>query len=339
MPYEVVLDSYNVDSVVTGFAGFFGTKVIDERSERKLEIPRAHGKGVIRAVDFRDGLSMLIFDCFLRKDLKIRYRTKDLQPLRLIFCVRNDFKHIIQADRMQYQLTNLLGSMVSGTRQNDQVFLIPAEKEIHYYCIEIDRKRYNQKVGNTISTLPVELRDVFSDTEGVRPFLYQGHFSLTIAQCIQNMSTTVYQGLVKRIYMESQTLEIMAMQVKQYIDDLAPSTRQSVLRKRDMELIIEARNRLLADLINPPTIRELAHLTGTNENKLKKGFRILYNTSINKLLQNERLSKAKLLIAEQSYPIREIARMVGYRHSGHFTAKFKKRFGCLPKDYIKSMTV
>jgi AraC-like DNA-binding protein len=127
------------------------------------------------------------------------------------------------------------------------------------------------------------------------------------------------------------------MQLKQYIDDMAPSKKQQVLRKKDMELIIEARNRLLADLIKPPTIRELAKLTGTNENKLKKGFRLLYNTSINKLLQNERLSKAKLLIAEEAYPIKEIARMVGYRHSGHFTSKFKKRFGVLPKEYIKTM--
>jgi AraC-like DNA-binding protein len=129
----------------------------------------------------------------------------------------------------------------------------------------------------------------------------------------------------------------MAMQIRQYIDDMAPSSKQSVLRKRDMELIIEARNRLLADLIKPPTIKELAQITGTNENKLKKGFRLLYNTSINKLLQNERLSKAKLLIAEETYPIKEIARMVGYKHSGHFTAKFKKKFGVLPKEYIKTM--
>jgi AraC family transcriptional regulator, transcriptional activator of the genes for pyochelin and ferripyochelin receptors len=252
--------------------------------------------------------------------------------------VESDFKHVIKADRMQYQLTNLLGSMVSGSKRNEQVFLIPAEKTVYYYCIEIDRKKYHRKLtGALISTLPKELQDVFLDFEGARPFLYQGHYSLTIAQCIQNIRKSEYQGLVRRVYLESQTLEIMAMQVKQFIDDLEPSKKQSVLRKRDMELIIEARNRLLANLIDPPTIKELAKLTGTNENKLKKGFRLLYNTSINKLLQNERLSKAKLLIAEESYPIREVARMVGYRHSGHFTSKFKKRFGVLPKEYIKAM--
>ena len=39
-------------------------------------------------------------------------------------------------------------------------------------------------------------------------------------------------------------------------------------------------------------------MMGTNENKLKAGFRLLYDKSINKLLQDESLSKAKLLMAE-----------------------------------------
>jgi AraC-like DNA-binding protein len=104
-----------------------------------------------------------------------------------------------------------------------------------------------------------------------------------------------------------------------------------------LELIIDARNKLLSNLIDPPNIKELAMYVGLNENKLKKGFMLMYKTTINKLLQNERLSKAKLLIAEEIYPIKDIARMVGYKHSGHFTSKFKKQFGVLPKDYIKTM--
>lgn len=337
MSNEVVFSSRNVHSVIAGFAEHFKTKVRHEKAEHYIRIPKADGEGFIAGLDFLDGISILIFSCHLKKDLTLRYKCDGIQPLKLIFCVENDLKHIIKEDRMQYQLTYLLGSMVSGRVMNDQVFLIPSEKQIYYYCIEIDRQRYMPKMAPALNALPAELKDLFADETGSRAFLYQGHYSLTIAQCIQNIRNNEYQGLVRRVYMESQTLEILAMQIKQFIDDLEPSGRQSVLRKRDMELIIEARNRLLSNLIKPPTIRELALLTGTNENKLKKGFRLLYNTSINKLLQNERLSRAKLLIAEEAYPIKEIARMVGYKHSGHFTAKFKKKFGVLPKEYIKTM--
>ncbi len=337
MAHEITFKDSKIDTILDGFAEYFGTKVLSEKAEHYIKIPRSDGEGFVGGLDFHDGISVFVFSCHLKKDLVLRYKCSGSQPLRLLFCVENDFKHVIKEDRMQYQLTYLLGSMVTGTVNKEQMFMIPSEKQIYYYYIEIDRKKYNAKIAHSISSLPEELRDVMSDLEGIRAFLYQGHYSLTIAQCIQNIKNNEYKGLVRRVYIESQTLEIMAMQIKQYVDDLAPSKKQSVLRKRDMELIIEARNRLLSNLIKPPTIKELALLTGTNENKLKKGFRLLYNTSINKLLQNERLSKAKLLIAEEAYPIKEIAKMVGYKHSGHFTSKFKKKFGVLPKEYIKSM--
>lgn len=337
MSKEVTFNSSDPISIVQAFAKFLNTKVIDEKAEHRVYIPPAYGEGFIGGIDFKDGLGMLIFNCRFKQDMVLKYFPGEYQPLRLIFCVENDFKHVIKGDRIQYQLNYLLGSMVSGSRKNEQVFVFSADKQIYFYSIEINRKKYMQKIEEAVKTLPEELRSVFHDVNCKHSFLYQSPYSLTIAACIQNIKNSEYKGLVRRIFLESQTLEIMAMQIKQYLDDMEPSRQQSILRKKDMELIIEARNRLLADIISPPTIQELARLTGTNENKLKKGFKILYNTSINKLLQDERLSKAKLLIAEQNYPIKEIAAMVGYKHAGHFTAKFKKKFGVLPTDYIKSM--
>jgi AraC family transcriptional regulator, transcriptional activator of the genes for pyochelin and ferripyochelin receptors len=339
MPYEIVLDSFQVDAAVSRFAAFFSVPVTDDGAGKKIVIPRVFGKGVIRVVDFSDGVSVLMYDCLLKQDMKIRYRVTDVQPLRLIFCVKGDLRHLIKADRMQYQLSNFFGSMVSGTRHHEQEFMIPGNREVNYYVIGIDRKRYVKKNSSTLAALPADLREVFTDTESTHPFLYQVHYSQTIAQCIQNINATHYRGLVRRVYLESQIHEMLALQVKQYADDLSPGARRKLQGKRDTERIIEARNRLLANLMDPPKLRELAKLSGTKENKLKRGFHVLYSTSVNKLLQNERLSRAKLLIAEQNYPIKEIARMVGYNHSGHFTAKFKKRFGCLPKDYIKSMII
>jgi AraC family transcriptional activator of pyochelin receptor len=335
---EISFSSYNPDHVVDTLGRVFKSKVVSNGAEMTVKVPASFGDGFIGGIDFKDGLAMLVFNCRFKEDIVLKYDSAAFQPLRLIFCVENEFIHAIKDDRIQYQINYLLGSMVSGTRRNEQVFHLPAEKQIYYYSIEIDRKRYNQKIGKTIlNSLPDELKEVFSDVESQRAFLYQSNYSLSIAECIQNIRQTEHSGLVRRVFIESQTLEILAMHIKQYMDDLEPSKKQSILRKKDIELIIAARNSLVANLINPPTIKELARLTATNEDKLKKGFRHLYNTSINKLLQDQRLSKAKLLIAEKQYPIKTIAEMVGYKHAGHFTSKFKTKYGVLPKDYLKTI--
>jgi len=337
MPQEIVIHSDEILDAISILSSHFTTKIANEHSELCVNIPEHAGSGYISGFDFRNGIGILMFNCKLKTETTLKFNGDGHQPLRLIFCLENDFKHIMKRDGLQYQLSNLLGSIVAGTTKNEQLFIIPANKQVYFYFIEINRKKYLSKIKSSISFLPKELKDVFEDVKGTRPFLYQGHYSLSIAQNIQNIKNNKYKGLVRRIYMESQTLEVMAMQIKQFIDDLEPSTKQVVLRKKDMELIIDARNKLLSNLIDPPTIKELGIYVGLNENKLKKGFMLMYKTSINKLLQNERLSKAKLLIAEEIYPIKDIAKMVGYKHSGHFTSKFKKQFGVLPKDYIKTM--
>src|SRR5688572_7107977 len=109
---EVLLDSYNPHRVITALSKAFKTKIEDHQAEHRIQIPRALGTGYIGGVDFKDGLGVLLFNCEFKKDVVLRYVTTDNQPLRLIFCLENDLTHIIKADRLQYQLNGLLGSMV-----------------------------------------------------------------------------------------------------------------------------------------------------------------------------------------------------------------------------------
>jgi AraC family transcriptional regulator, transcriptional activator of the genes for pyochelin and ferripyochelin receptors len=334
---EVELNSFNPHVVIEKLAYFFRTQVLDNHAELKIEIPSSFGEGHISGIDFKDGLGILLFDCQFKKDLILKYISSKYQPLRMIFCMENDLTHIIKADRIHYQLNHLLGSMVSGSCKNEQLFWLPAEKRIFYYSIEIDRKKYRPKINRALQSLPHELKEIFCDVECKGHFLYQGHYSLTIAECIQNINQSEHKGLVRRVFLESKTLEIFALKVKQYLDDREPTIKQSVLRKKDIELVISAHKILMDHLKTPPTISELARLVGTNEGKLKKGFKRLYNASIYNVIQDERLNKAKILIAENRYSVKEIAKLVGYNHAGHFTSKFKKKFGMLPKDYLKSI--
>ncbi len=96
-----------------------------------------------------------------------------------------------------------------------------------------------------------------------------------------------------------------------------------------------AKDILLRSYINPPSIETLAHLCATNETKLKKVFKKVYNTTIYGYIQKLRLEKANLLLKEQYLNIGEIAREVGYKHQGHFSKLFFESFGVYPKDLLK----
>lgn len=92
----------------------------------------------------------------------------------------------------------------------------------------------------------------------------------------------------------------------------------------------DARDYLISDLTNPPTIDWLAKQVGLNHSKLKKGFKQIFGKSIYAYYLTERMNKAKQLLTENS--VTETAIMLGYSNISHFSSAFRKQFGVLPKE-------
>jgi AraC-like DNA-binding protein len=85
-----------------------------------------------------------------------------------------------------------------------------------------------------------------------------------------------------------------------------------------------------------PTLKELARIFGTNEFKLKAGFRYLFKTSIYQFYTDTRLEKAHMLIEHTAIPLKEIAYMSGYNTYPNFSRAFKIKFGCTPNSIGRS---
>ncbi|MBK1650592.1 hypothetical protein CKO36_19065 [Rhabdochromatium marinum] len=97
---------------------------------------------------------------------------------------------------------------------------------------------------------------------------------------------------------------------------------------RECQQLDRARDLLLHDLSTPPTIAELARAVGMNQYKLKVGFKKRFGCSIYALFQEERMQRARHLL--QLHNVTETAVILGYTNISHFSAAFRKQFGCLP---------
>ena len=82
----------------------------------------------------------------------------------------------------------------------------------------------------------------------------------------------------------------------------------------------------------PPSLKELAHEFGTNEYKLKKGFKELFGMTVFQFLKNERLRNAHILVKCSHEPFKRIARQNGFKNATHFSREFKARYGYTPRD-------
>lgn len=104
-------------------------------------------------------------------------------------------------------------------------------------------------------------------------------------------------------------------------------------RRADALLIQKLYDYILANLEEPlPSLRVLSCKFGTNEHKLKEGFRHFFNTSIYKFYNDERLKRAYFMIEHTTIPLKNVSVMNGFNNYPNFSKSFKKRFGFSPNE-------
>ncbi|QBR39981.1 AraC family transcriptional regulator [Kerstersia gyiorum] len=112
----------------------------------------------------------------------------------------------------------------------------------------------------------------------------------------------------------------------------APACAQtSKLNPDDQEKILRAREILLNEYAQPLTIAYLSAAVGTNDFKLKQGFRELFDTSPYRLLTSVRMEKARELL-EMGARVSTAAYQVGYQHLSSFSTAFERYYGHVPKS-------
>ena len=331
---EAIVRSCEPLEVMTVLAAKFRAKVLSDGAESVLCIPKRLGQGKITGIDFLHGMSYIHFDCTFYKDVIIRFENEERQPIRLMFCDKGEVVHVLDPRNFRYKLSPMVGSIAGSTNKHGQTFMFPPQKPISFFMLAIDKGEFYPKIENELESVPAELANLFRDIKGTGHFLYQSDYSLNIAECLNEIQKNGHDGMVKRIFLESKALDLLWMQIKQYKDDQNAASRQSVLRKTDLKLIAKARSILISDLKNPPDINKLAELAGTNSTKLKKGFKLIYSKTISQYLRNERLNRAKLLLAEDGLSIKEISEEVGYTNKSIFSKRFKEKFGVLPSTFL-----
>jgi AraC-like DNA-binding protein len=110
-------------------------------------------------------------------------------------------------------------------------------------------------------------------------------------------------------------------------------------RKADALLIQKLYDYILSHLEEPlPSLKVLSSEFGTNEHKLKDGFRYFFKTSIYQFYNDERLKRAYFMIEHTTIPLKNISVMNGFNDYPNFSKSFKKRFGFSPYEIKRNET-
>jgi len=138
---------------------------------------------------------------------------------------------------------------------------------------------------------------------------------------------------LRLIYMHGQVMTILASELAHLFEDNQQYSSQ--YNKNDKAIAELARDILLDEFKNPPSVAELSKRAGTNQFKLKKLFHHFFNNTPYVLLFEHRMNHAYQLLKSTHYQVAVVADLVGYSHASNFTTAFTGHFGISPKIVAK----
>ena len=304
-----------------------------ENFETLWHWPNEAGKGSVREIDLRPGLKIVIVDCQPDGKLAIDMEI-GASPLEFNFF-----------------LSGMAQSTTTQTRSKKESFIISTGQTcIGYYpksfCTIEPIGKQPLRVLNIMVTfqlcadLTKDLSDLLSAglhsiVEGTdqRNYHRLGTMTASMHIAISQLLNCPYHGLTRRIFFEGLALELIAHLMA--IDTLPKNP--PALRPSDQEKIHHAKEILIGDLENPPTLFELARSVGLTHTKLNMGFREIYGATAFSYLHQQRLEYGKMLLQEGMMNIAEVAYTTGFSSPSHFAKAFLKYFGTQPGIYLKEI--
>jgi AraC-like DNA-binding protein len=188
------------------------------------------------------------------------------------------------------------------------------------------------------SYFPVDGSPLFMDfkrkvqKEKEAAFLHSTNFQLSwdMKLLINNIIESDRVDECKHIYFKAKIIELLGLQLEQFIMVNPQEDRFKSLKKDEVERIKRVKDILCKNPEKSYTLLGLAHSVGTNDSTLKKHFKMVYGTTVFNYLNRCRMEKAHHILQNNDYKISHVAEEVGFRYASHFSTAFKKHYGYSP---------
>ncbi len=287
--------------------------------------------GYIQRIHFRDG-----FDLFM-----MHYCPKER------ICMSVDHKRPVFG--FGYCISGQMKGTVQGHDQT--IYTGGGESCVYYYAsrkgavedaadqvkrlvtIIIEPAALLSLIGDGFTDLSEHFQGVVSANKTCELDNEQNSMTLSMASILEDIFKCSYRGPIRKLYMESKSMELIALRLQKMLL-FNRDSRDQEISSTELQRIYDASDLLCSDLEFPPTLFELPGKVGLSHTRLNRGFRQVFETTVFGYLRRKRLDRAKWLMEEQSKNVTEAAFSVGYRSLSSFSRAFQNQFGINPTQCL-----
>lgn len=191
-----------------------------------------------------------------------------------------------------------------------------------------------------------KFHSLFSDEASYIPFLNaenqekkyyaQEGVSPAIAVVLSQIINYNLHPTIKKLYIKGKVYELISLYFNRSTD--ADIEQCPFLVDEDnVKRIRRAKEIIIANMAEPPSLPELSKEIGLSLKRLKEGFKQIYGDSVYSFLFDYKMDYARRLLESGQYNVSEIGLKIGYSTSSHFIAAFRKKYGTTPKKYVMAL--
>ena len=292
------------------------------------ELGAAVGDGYVEYFQFADGLTMIVFNCSWKHSHT--FDVEDAGRSRMSFTLDLNISMdvgsaVIDADTPAWRVMNNAPGVVTHET-------VPAGAKTVWVTLAFLEEYLRRFLGDPDTAASHPRLGVFRmhpQESIVKSYPLDHQLNLITSNIISlNVHDAVYVALAKSKAVELITNALDRLLSHSHSEEDSPVK----LRAKDREAIKLARDILIANLAEPPSIRELCSAVGVNRNKLNYGFRELFGQSPANYLEEHRLEQAYIRLRDSDDLIYRIADEVGYSNQSSFSTAFKRKYGLTPKE-------
>lgn len=300
------------------------------KSESRWSCPESLGRGEFTKMQIREGFELWITDCLLNHDILCSQKSDSV--IHFGFLLEGLFTGTWENGHDQFILRTGDHYLLFGQEIECSGIMAPG---VHQFCVSlmISPEFLLSYFDEENSGFSEVLQGIIHHYAFSNPFMRVQSMTSEMHLALRQILECPYTGAVRKLFVESRSLELIAYQLQQFYGSEGFSAApfgSGTLHPSEKVRIEHVRQLLLDNIDDPPHLDGLAEIAGMSHPKLNRCFRQLYGKTVFQYLKDERLRKARLLLEDQGRTVTETAYLVGYSSLSHFSKAYKHHFGVLP---------
>ncbi|PKP25910.1 MAG: AraC family transcriptional regulator [Bacteroidetes bacterium HGW-Bacteroidetes-2] len=290
---------------------------------------KSNAEGSVKVISVEDGFFILTTQNETDENQKV-VRDVEANCIQFHFCVKGNASFIFNEGRYILPIEDEKSLLLYNPQKELPLNLVVAPKS-WLVSVLVSINKFHSLFSEEASYI-----DFLKEDNSDKKYYQDGTITPSMAVVLTQILNFNLNPSVKRIYLKGKAYELMGLYFNRP-DEVDVEQCPFLIDEDNVRKIRNAKEIIIHQIAEPPSLQELADAIGLSLKKLKEGFKEIYGDTVFGFLFDYKMEYARKLLETGSHNVNEVGLKVGYSTSSHFISAFKKKFGITPKKYLMTL--